>query len=379
MSIVFPEFLLRSRVMENEKEIVLYYPYIDIDDESLIKTAALYWDGIQTIVPYDEYEYYDKHGSLPSHGTDPYATPISKEAKAAGFLNQRFVNPDDEPVKQAGREIITDIRKTPEIKTKIKEMIIKPFRPSQRKRQKFSKLSLSKIDVNHLLNIAFEFKEAGIPISAADYNYVIVPTPFSDTYMSMLASSIAANDGTIPLTNVNIWHHAMLDRYVNYDQKRKVNQAQLADLSLRALAVDPEVPLIDVLRFRDKNRDKLIKYRRLIRRLVRDISGELDTNQKQVLFEEIVKNEILPEKEDIEAKLKSESTFFTVSITVITVTAIGTILLSGGQAWLGGLLQGAATIGLNYYGNVRTERIIKDHPLGYLYKAQQRLGIREKN
>ena len=82
--------------MDNEKEIVLYYPYIDIDDASLIKTAALYWDEIQTIVPYDEYEYYDKHGSLPSNGLDPYATPISKEAKAAGFLKPRFVNPEDE-------------------------------------------------------------------------------------------------------------------------------------------------------------------------------------------------------------------------------------------------------------------------------------------
>jgi len=365
--------------MDNEEEIVIYYPYIDIDDESLIKTAALYWDGIQTIVPYDEYEYYDEHGSLPSHGPDPYANPISKEAKDAGFLKPRFVNPEDEPVKQAGREIITDIRKTPEIKTKIKEMVKKPVRPSKRIRPKFSKLSMSKIDVEHLLNIAFEFKEAGIPISSADYNYVIVPTPFSDTYMSMLASSIAANDGTIPLTNVNLWHYAMLDRYVNYDQERKANQAQLADLSLQTLAVDPEVPLIEILRFRDENRDKLKKYRRLIRRLVRDISGELDTNQKQVLFEEIVKDEILPEKEDIEDKLKSESTFFTVSSTVITVTAIGAILLSGGQAWLGALLQGIASIGLHYYGNVRAERIVKGDPLGYLYEAERKFGIRKRD
>jgi hypothetical protein len=29
----------------------LYYPWIDIRDESWLKTALLYWDGIQTIVP----------------------------------------------------------------------------------------------------------------------------------------------------------------------------------------------------------------------------------------------------------------------------------------------------------------------------------------
>ncbi|UCZ56412.1 hypothetical protein LGV61_11870 [Desulfurispirillum indicum] len=29
----------------------LYYPWIDIPDEAWLKTAGLYWDKIQTIVP----------------------------------------------------------------------------------------------------------------------------------------------------------------------------------------------------------------------------------------------------------------------------------------------------------------------------------------
>jgi len=358
--------------MDNEKEIVLYYPYIDIDDASLIKSAALYWDEIQTIVPYDEYEYYDEHGSLPSHGPDPYATPISQEAKAAGFLKPRFVNPADESVKQAGREIITDIRKTPEIKTKISEMIRKPVRPSQKIRPKFSKLSLSKIDINHLLNLAFEFKEAGIPISTDDNNNVIVPTPFSDTYMSMLASSIATNDGIIPLTNVDLWHHALIDRYKNYDEERIDNQGQLATMSLQTISIDPNVPLIEIMRFRYDHRDMLINFRRQIHELSRQVVPGLNTAEKQSVFEEIIGDNIRPAKVEIEAKLNESGLRFVGSCIVITLVGCGGIVIS--QEWLAPLITAGIFAGAELIGNIRRDRFIQtSDPLGYLYKAEQRL------
>jgi len=364
--------------MDNEKEIVLYYPYIDIDDASLVKTAALYWDEIQTIVPYDEYEYYDKHGSLPSNGIDPYATPISKEAKAAGFLKPRFVNPEDESVKKAGREIITDIRKTPEIKTKISEMIRKPVRPSQRIRPKFSKLSMSKIDVNHLLNLAFEFKEAGIPISTDDKNNVIVPTPFSDTYMSMLASSIAANDGTIPLTDEDLWHYALIDRFINYEEERKENQGQLATMSLKTISIDPNVPLIEILRFRNDHRDMLINFRRQIRELSRQVAQGLNTAEKQSVFEEIIGDNIGTAKVEIEAKLKESNLGFVRGCIVITLAGCVGVVIS--QEWLAPFITAGILAGAELIDNIRRDRFIQtSDPLGYLYKAQKRLGIRERD
>ena len=171
---------------------------------------------------------------------------------------------------------------------------MKPVRPSQRIRPKFGKLSMSKIDVNHLLNIAFEFKEAGIPISTDDKNNVIVPTPFSDTYMSMLASSIAANDGTIPLTNENLWHYALIDRFINYEEERKENQGQLATMSLQTISIDPNVPLIEIMRFRNDHRDMLINFRRQIRELSRQVAQGLNTAEKQSVFEEIICDNIRP-------------------------------------------------------------------------------------
>ena len=166
----------------------------------------------------------------------------------------------------------------------------------------------------------------------------------------------------------------MFDRFVDYSLERKENQAQLANLSLQTLAITSEIPLIEILRFRDRHRDELVKYRQLIHKLARQISGEFDTAQKQVYFEEMIRDEIIPEKEEIEEKLISERTFFVVANTVITITTVGAVILSGGQPWLVGILQGVGSLGLNYYGNIRKERSIKDKPVGYLYHAQKEFG-----
>ena len=82
--------------MANDKEIALYYPYIDIDDASLIKTAALYWDEIQTIIPLN----YD----------NPYKTETSQTAYKEGFLKKREVRWDDEEIEKAGKEFVADLR-----------------------------------------------------------------------------------------------------------------------------------------------------------------------------------------------------------------------------------------------------------------------------
>lgn len=352
--------------MASEKEVALYYPYIDIKDAGLVKTAALYWDEIQTIVPNDEIQ----------KGHKIYNTEISIEAEKEHFLKSRVVEPIDEILTQAGTEIINDLERTPQILDKISKITRKPIRPQKRNRPKFSTIHIEKFNPLDLLRLKNILDKSGIIISPKDNyaNWIIVPTSFYDMYMSRLASIITTKDRTSPFTNETLWQDAILDRFIDYSQERKTNQAHLAMLSLQTLSINPQVPLIEVLRFRDKYREDLSNYRRYIRKLARQISKGLDSAEKQSLFEEIVKDEIIPILGDIEKKLTTAGTFFMVSNMVIAIAAIGAILLSGGQAWLGNVLQGAATVGLNCYGNVREERCVTEKPVGYLYKAQQQFG-----
>ena len=57
----------------------LYYPFIEIPDESWIKTAVLYWDTISTIVP---------------ESIKPYQSKTSEILNKEGILKATFVNPD---------------------------------------------------------------------------------------------------------------------------------------------------------------------------------------------------------------------------------------------------------------------------------------------
>ena len=345
--------------MANDKEIALYYPYIDIDDASFIKTAALYWDEIQTIVPFD--------------GQEHYKTEISKEARESGLLKPRFVDPNDNAVNKTSREFALDIRNT-KTKQRIADVIKKYIRSRRQERPKFSTIHFDKFNTTHLLHIGFELKEVGIDITF-DEEQIIVPTPFFDTYMTRLGASISEADGSIPVTNVSDWHNILIDRYVNYTEERKENQAQLAIMSLQTISINRRVPLIKILNFRDHHGEELINFRRQIRELSRQIATGLNTAERQSVFEEIIQDKILPAKGEIEAKLNESNIAFGFSCFDIAQASIMGFICSGGRSWLRGIAGGIISLGISLTKGLREDRnISKDHPLGYLYKAQQQLG-----
>lgn len=363
--------------MANDKEIALYYPYIDIRDAGLIKTAALYWDKLQTIVPLDPYELYSEQ-EYASSVADFYKTDASREAKKEGFLEERIVNPMDESVQRTGRNFILDLRDIPEIK----ERLAKTLRSQQWRHagaEKYSTIYMEKFNPNHLLNLAFELKETGVHFSPLTdgSNGIIVPKPFADMYMSRLASTIAQSDNSVPLTNETLWQDAALSRIIDYSEERKQNQSELAMMSLQTIAIDPTMPLIEVLEFRDDNdnRDMLVNFRRQIRELSRQVQIGLDTADKQKVFKEIITDKIVPVKDELEAKLNESNILFGLGCFDIAQAAVTGFITSGGQSWVNGIAGGLVSLGISLTRGLREDRnIIKDHPLGYLYKAQQQLG-----
>lgn len=364
--------------MESEKEVALYYPYIDITDASLIKTAALYWDKLQTIVPLDPDELYSNRKEAPVV-TDFYKTDASREAKKEGFLEERIVHSMDESVQQTGQNFISDLRQIPEVKESLANILRSKQWRHARGADKYSTIYMEKFNPNHLLNLAFfDLKDIVLFTPATDgSNGIKVPKPFSDMYMSRMASVIAQKDGSVPLTNETLWQDAALARIIDYSKERKQNQLQLAKLSLQTISIASDVPLITILRFRDKHRDELLNFRRQIRELSRQVSKGLNDSEKQNVFKEIIEDKILPAKEMIDAKLKENSISFLVMNMVIAVGSIASMVLSGGQEWCGSFAKDAVTLTANLMLNLRQDKkIIKDEPLGYLYQAQKKFGAK---
>ncbi|RKY25062.1 MAG: hypothetical protein DRP62_02225 [Planctomycetota bacterium] len=339
--------------MGSKKEIALYYPYIDIDDGGLIKTAALYWDELQTIVP--------------ESVLCPYESPISREATDSGFLKPRKVNPEDESVKKTGDEFCADIEQD-----NIKQNVITGIRKVKRKR--FSRIHFEKWAPDSLFKVWQAIKN-DIPLSPDIDDYVIFPEPLGNAYMSRLASVIAQKDKTTPLTNLPAFQDILIDRFINYEEE---TQAELAKLSLQTVRINRKVPLINILHFRDNHRKELLSFRRAIRKLSRQIGTGLNTAKRQQKFQEIIKDEVLPSRQEIEAKLSERDIAFGFSALDITQATLMGAIASQWENLLAGVGGGLISLTISLVRSLWEDRnIIKGHPLGYLYRAHKKFGAKK--
>lgn len=338
----------------NDFQTALYYPYIDLTDTGFVKTAALYWDQLQTIVP--EPVLY------------PYESPISKEATDAGFLKPRIVNSRDKSVKKTGDEFCADIEQE-----NIKQRIITCIHKVKRKR--FSRIHFEKWAPDSLFKVWRAIKN-DIPLSPDVDDYVIFPEPLGNAYMSRLASVIAQHDKTTPLTNLPDYQDILTDRFVDYSEEQKQVQLQLATMSLQTISIEPETPLIEILRFKDKykHRKMLFDFRRYIRDLTRQVSAGLQNSKKQEIFIELIKDKILPAGEEIGKKLDENNLRFVAGNIVLTLAGCAGAAIS--QEWLGYLVVTGILAGAKLIGNLREERLIlEEHPLCYLYQVQKKFGV----
>jgi len=337
--------------MSSEKEVAIYYPYIDLTNGELIKTAALYWDELQTIVP--------------ESVQDPYQSPASREAYELGFLQPRIVNPEDNVVDKSGREFANDIQEET-----IRQRVVSLIRKTKRKR--FTKVHFDKWAATHLTRVWLALRDE-VPLSPMGDN-LLFPEPLGNSYMSRLASAIAQHDQTVPLTELSSYHDILIDRYADYGHISAETQAELAKVSLQAISIRENVPLVRILKFRDKHRDELANLRRSIRNLSRQVSsGPLE--DKHELIEQIVKDEVLPSKEEIEGKLTEKRIAFNLSSFDIVQSAFIGLAASGAQNWLTGIAAGTISLATTSIKAWRQDRnIIREHPFGYLYKAQRQFG-----
>lgn len=350
--------------MASDKEIALYYPHINITDTALIKTAALYWDELQTIVP----ESYKNNLRL-FHSDTPYELPYSGrpsvEAFQEKFLKPRYVNSEATVTDIAGREFANDIRY---------ESVKRNIVSLNRGQRKYSLIHFDKWAPKHLRKIWREL-ESDFAFGVTDAeDQLVVPEPIADAYMSRLASAISQTDGSVPLTNVSFCHIILLDRLIDFESQRHESQAELVKLSLETVSIDPDVPLVDILRFRGNHRDQLNNLRRSMRKLFRQIDENLSLQDKHNLITAIVEDEVLQGKQEVERKLTENGIRFLISIfTVALPSMLG--VLAAGDKWPLVFAGGAISLSAPLVFSIRKDRnLLKDHPFGYLYQAQEHFG-----
>lgn len=332
-------------------EIALYHPWIDPDDASLLKTAALYWDEIRTIAPESMRE--------------PYAGESSSEAYREGFLKPRHVSPECREVVQASAEFASDVGS-------------KAIRAEVRRARSASGPYGREPVTLHPKKLSSQLQQALFSdFPQQPDGFYRVGEGFATAYMSRLAAVVAEADRLSPLTDVETSQGVVVDRHVEVaaEELAKAADGELARLTLQAIGIRPEVPLLRILRFRDAHREKLDRFRRHVRRLCRGIAKPGSAQRSQHELEGLVRDEVQPGLDELRAKLREHSVAFGVSALDVTQACTVGLLGSGFSDWLYGVAGGVVSLAISTYRARREKKaLLEENPLSYLLEVREGLA-----
>lgn len=266
------------------KNNLLYYPYINLPENTWLTRMLLYYDRIGTITPLS----YQRH---PNRFL-PYTLDLIKENLVLQVFPyqyvdsvDRFVESFEGYIESLGDELISR-RKSFREKGKL-------FRPNH------MKIHVSKMQslCNYLVRKRIAKK--------ADNEWYDVEYSTALDFMSYLAAMIGQVDeaGFIPVTDA-LFPLNRLVRSISYDARVENKTREIRTQLLTNLFPAPTQPLkaLDILRFKEKHSDKLSEFRYYVENSIIDIlkNTNEDLRSRQVaLFNQKAQEDI----EEIEASM----------------------------------------------------------------------------
>jgi hypothetical protein len=224
----------------------LYYPYIDIDDPAWVRTAILFWNRIQTIVPTVISEPYRNSESRILHAEElliPLACDLQGELlEDLGRRILKYYEHEDgmhgvlESVNGASLEPYDFPPSLPEtIVSRTVQARLHPSKVSQSLRQRL---------------VGAEYDEEG---------FLLVDERFGAFYMSALATRLTQDTGAVAVSNEANAFGLQLNTVLDEVLSRAPAAADgvLMSVVVESLTLDPSVPLQRVIRFRRKNEQRL--------------------------------------------------------------------------------------------------------------------------
>jgi hypothetical protein len=279
----------------------LYYPYIDIEDSKWLRSAILFWNSLQTIVPRavrDPYKERDTRILWKEGFLDPLRCDLHPEL--LDTLGKRVIALMDRG--SFGQELgLKHLKGDPNTKTlvhadKIGMKMQEYFRHTRVHPQKLSpelralamraglarmhpeKLSpqmrdlLGRIGIvsAHAGNVSAGMQRLMLsaePLMDNDGEWLLIDSHFADTYMSALAALLAKETNLAALTNVEpsmaVNLHTLLEDVKPSEQSDK--KGALVSFTMKTISIDPTVRV-----------DKLLKFKRTREDQFAELSAQFD-------------------------------------------------------------------------------------------------------
>lgn len=282
----------------------LYYPWIDIRDDSWLKTALLYWDTVQTIVP--------------ESMAQPYSSSVACALQEKGFLLPLRVNSDMDEIQDLAEAAVAYLETT---KGGELQALLTERRGPRRllEKERLKKRGLTGLYPEKLAwQIRHMLPQYGA-ILGREGEPMKVDTAFVTYYMTLLATRLSERIGAALLTPLSAAEQlavsARLDSQLAVKSRGHrpwgprrwlppvLAQGMLAHLAIERISIDPDTPIDRLLEFREQHHDELARFRIKVEELMADVTSDLPLEALRQKVLDTYNNEVTPAISDLKNAL----------------------------------------------------------------------------
>ena len=395
----------------------LYFPHIDIDDPAWLRSAILFWDEIQTIVPNAIEMPYENDDSRACY-YEGYLKPLRCDLhpQVIEDLGRKILRLGDRSNQSSCSERLTEnsffqsVQEadniTWELENAFDEVGLHSGKLSPEMRQLVFQFGLSKMHLGKItpdLRRMFrdvemaqmhpekmpyfirDFFERSSHLDRRDEEWLLVDGRFANAYMSALAAQLSQKLDMSPLTSneraQSLSFRFLFDDVVDSSPARA--EGAMIGMVMRGLRVDTSVPVTKLIKFRESRKDQYLDFSCKIVELSDKLSKAGDLNGKELFIEaqKSYKRNIEPSLRALKRELNQQSistiwdgAYRAITISVPSAGALAYFTGLAGPVLLGaGAALAAADIGVRGYLAGRKARA--SNPFSYLHDVNASFGL----
>jgi hypothetical protein len=291
----------------------LYYPYIDVTNDRWLRSAVLFWDSIRTIVP-ESYR-------------DPYSSPVARELNDEGILEPVRVSSDMEEIESL-TDTVLDFLTDP---ASASVMFSTEDHPSRRIHPEKMSHELRNLMDIHPEKLSYEIR-SNLERALNNKGWYRVDPGFANFYMTLLASQLANRLGLGLITesstadqlaiavhkgkplgssNSDVPNRKRFGRHFQAFGPRRqlpheVAPGLLVDLVVQGIELPPNLPVKDLLKFKNNHREELASFRREISKLTTDIPKDTSVEALRQAVHDQYDAQVLPAMKSLRHSLQSQ-------------------------------------------------------------------------
>ena len=366
-------------------ESALYYPTIDIHNERWLKSAVLFWDRIETIVPESE--------------DHPYRRRSTRILQEEGFLFPRIVNPFCEEVSGLEQDVIR-FMDTPEGK----KSFIKPwgvsavsmanrryltedreYNDDRRRAYLTDKMSGIYRDFYiHVEKLPMMLRER-LAGHVNEDGYVWASKGFMSFYMTLLANRICQNNRLALLTDKvnqnNLSNKILIEGLTPAGQRtreQKMKRGMMYQIIIDDIKIAPDTRMETIVQYKKDRRHELALFRAEMDRLTAfDIEG-MDAKDIEHEIWSIYTKQVKPAIDGVKATLKDSGINWWSGLGTCVFTGLIPAVLGFGTDMKTNIAIGASEclgLALTTVPYVRKRMELSGSPYSYLVKLDRHLSV----